>query len=185
MRLWRAAPLDRRAAPDAPGGPLWFPRRQQGDGRHDNPDRYGCLYVAEVATSAIAEQLAAFRGSGALLPSMLTRSGLPLALVALDLPDELEVVDLDDPTVLGAEGLRPSTVATRDRATTQRQAAEIHTSHGRAVGLRWWSTLESSWINWTLFDRAARRIELASTRELAMADPELREAADFLGLGAA
>jgi hypothetical protein len=79
--------------------------------------------------------------------------GLPPALASLELPDEAASVDLDDPLALSAEGLRPSQVATRRRRTTQSQAAEIHASH--PVAIRWWSTLEASWINWTLFDRVA------------------------------
>ena len=47
----------------AEGGALWFPRRYQGDGRHDNPDVYGCLYVATEPVAAIVEQLARFRGA--------------------------------------------------------------------------------------------------------------------------
>src|SRR5262249_7911126 len=35
-----------RAAPDAADGALWFPRPYQGEGRHDNPAVYGCLYLS-------------------------------------------------------------------------------------------------------------------------------------------
>ena len=34
-------------------------------------------------------------------------------------------------------------------------AERLFDKHPDALGLRWWSTLESSWINVTLFDRAA------------------------------
>lgn len=182
MRLWRALPLDERARSDQPGGALWFPREQQGAGRHDNPELYGCLYVAEDPVSAVAEQLAPFRGAGTLLPSMLARFGLPLALAALDLADEMAVVDLDDPIALDEEGLRPSQVATRRRSVTQIQAAEIHAAHLDAVAIRWWSTLEASWINWTLFDRAVPELELGETVQLEIDNPVVVEAADFLGL---
>ncbi|MBW8060466.1 MAG: RES domain-containing protein [Solirubrobacterales bacterium] len=182
MRLWRVLPLDRRASPDEPGGSLWFPRHQQGAGRHDNPELYGCLYVSEEPISAIAEQFAPFRGTGALLPSMLVRFGLPLALASLELPDEATVVDLDDPVALTAEGLRPSQVATRRRSVTQAHAAEIHAAHPDAVAIRWWSTLEASWINWTVFDRAIGELELERTTKLEVDDPGVLEAADLLGL---
>lgn len=185
MRLWRALPLDQRARPDRPGGALWFPRDQQGAGRHDNPELYGCLYVAEDPVSAVAEQLAPFRGSGALAPSMLLRFGLPLALVSIELADAMPAVDLDDPRVLGEEGLRPSRVATRLRSATQLQAAEIHAAHQDAVGIRWWSTLEASWINWTLFDRAAPALELIEASRLDVQSPTVLEAADLLGLALA
>lgn len=182
MRLWRALPLDRRAKAEEAGGALWFPLLQQGGGRHDNPDLYGCLYVAEEPVSAVAELLAPFRGTGRLLPSMLVRYGKPLSLAALDLDDGITVVDLDDPSTLLATGLRPSLVATRRRQATQRQAAEIYEAHAGAFGLRWWSTLESSWINWTIFDRAAPSLELAVTEELTVEHPIVHEAADLLGL---
>lgn len=184
MRLWRALPLDRGAKVDGPGGPLWFPREQQGAGRHDNPELYGCLYVSEDPVSAIAEQLAPFRGTGTLLPSMLVRFGLPLALASLDLPEAPTVVDLDDPITLDAEGLCPSQVATRQRSVTQIQVAEVHAAHPDVFAIRWWSTLEASWINWTVFDRAIGAVELKQTEKLGIADPVVLEAAEFLGLSA-
>lgn len=185
MRLWRALPLDRSAKATEVGGALWFPRLQQGGGRHDNPDLYGCLYVAEEAVSAVAELLAPFRGTGRLLPSMLVRYGKPLALTAIELEDGVTVVDLDDPSTLIATGLRPSQVATRKRTATQRQAADVHESHPETVAIRWWSTLESSWINWTLFDRAAAALDVAGVEDLTLNHPVVLEAADLLGLSPA
>ncbi|MBS1678017.1 MAG: RES family NAD+ phosphorylase [Actinobacteria bacterium] len=182
MRLWRTLPFDRSAAAEEPGGALWFPRSRQGYGRHDNPDLYGCLYVAEDAVSAVAEALAAFRGAGPLTASMLVHLGSPLALVGLELPDEAIVVDLDDPAALVAEGLRPSRVATRARDITQRLASDLHRRHPDAVALRWWSTLEASWINLTLFDRAAPRLAVAEVTEMRMDDAVVRDAAALLGL---
>lgn len=182
MRLWRALPLDRSAGAEEAGGALWFPRLQQGGGRHDNPDLYGCLYVSEEPVAAVAELLAPFRGTGKLLPSMLVRFGRPLALAQLELGDGITAVDLDDPSTLIATGLRPSQVATRHRTVTQRQAAEVFESHPAAAGIRWWSTLEASWINWTLFDRARGALEVGEVRELTVADTTVFEAADLLGL---
>lgn len=182
MRLWRALPLDRSAEATEAGGALWFPRLQQGGGRHDNPDLYGCLYVAEEAVSAVAELLAPFRGTGKLLPSMLVRYGKPLALAAVELEDGVTVVDLDQPATLIATGLRPSEVATRKRNVTQQQAADVYESHSEALAIRWWSTLESSWINWTLFDRAAASLEVDHVDELTVEHPVVLEAADLLGL---
>lgn len=182
MRLWRALPLDKTAEPTEAGGALWFPRLQQGGGRHDNPDLYGCLYVAEEAVSCVAELLAPFRGTGRLLPSMLVRYDKPLALASLELEDGVTVVDLDDPSTLIATGLRPSQVATRRRTVTQGQAADVFESHPEAVAIRWWSTLESSWINWTLFDRSEPSLRLGEVAELNVAHPVVLEAADLLGL---
>ena len=180
MILHRCLAWNERAAPDAADGALWFPRPYQGEGRHDNPAVYGCLYLSEQPLSCVVEQLARFRGQR-LTPALLRRRGLPLALAELELPDDAEFIDLDDPAVLRRERLRPSRVATRERAITQPQALALHEKHG-AAGLRWWSTFESQWLNVTVFDRAAPALRLASVRELDVADDEIAAAADVLGL---
>jgi len=179
VTLHRCFAWDRRAAPHESGGGLWFPRAYQGDGRHDNPDIYACLYLAEHAVSAVVEQLARFRGS-VLVPQILSRRGLPLALASLELDDAAKLVDLDEPRVLAAHALRPSTVATRRREITQPQALALY--QGGADGIRWWSTFESLWVNVTAFDRAARRFRLATVRKLTVSDAAVREAADVLGI---
>ena len=56
-------------------------------------------------------------------------------------------------------------MATRVRATTQRDALRLFQRHRRATGLRWWSTIEASWINLTIFDRARRRLRVRSVDE--------------------
>jgi hypothetical protein len=181
--LHRCFAWNERAGTDAPDGPLWFPRLYQGEGRHDNPDRYGCLYLSLSPLSTVVEQLARFRGQR-LLPSLLRRRGLPLALAELELADKAALVDLDDPIVLRRERLRPSRVATRDRRITQPQALLLHEKHRKADGVRWWSTYEGAWINVTLFDRAASHVRVRSVRALSLADPTVVEAADFFGLRA-
>jgi hypothetical protein len=182
--LWRVLPWDPSARATAPGGALWFPRPFQGAARHDDPARYGCLYVAEDPVSAVAEALAPFRGAGDLHPDMLTRMGRALALAQLTLDDGAHLLDLDDPAVLVRERLRPSQVATADRARTRRDAAHLHDAHPHAAGLRWWSTLEASWINVTLFDRAAGLLRVRKVRPLTQGDDAVAAAARFLGLGA-
>jgi hypothetical protein len=179
--LYRCLAWSERAAPDSADGPLWFPRPYQGEGRHDNPAAYGCLYVSDQPLSCIVEQLARFRGQR-LTAALLRRRGLPLALAELELPDDSELVDLDEPAVLRRERLRPSRVATRERDVTQPQALALHERHADAAGLRWWSTFESLWANVTLFDRAAPGLRLASVRALDLAADEIAAAAEFLGL---
>ncbi len=183
MILHRCFAWDERAGDDDPDGPLWFPRIYQGDGRHDNPDRFGCLYLSLSPVSPVVEQLARFRGQR-LLPSLLRRRGLPLALAALAIDDDVALVDLDDPAVLRRERLRPSLVATRDRRITQVQALALHDRHRKAAGVRWWSIYESTWINVTLFDRAASRLGVESIRALRLDDPTVVEAAELFGLRA-
>jgi hypothetical protein len=157
------------------------PRDHQGAGRHDNPDLYGALYCSESPVGAAAELLARFRGVRELEPRHLRRFGRPLALATLRLADDAALVDLDDPGELQRRELRPSQVATRTRAVTQRQAAAIFAGPGERAGLRWWSTLESTWIDVTLFDRALARVEIVAVAALSLDDETVREASDFLG----
>jgi hypothetical protein len=153
----------------------------QGEGRHDAPTLYGCLYASAEPVSAVVEQLAALRGTS-IGPVDLLRHGSPLALGALELDDSSELLDLDEPEVLVREKLRPSLVATNERSTTQGQAVELFERHIEAVGLRWWSTFESLWANVTLFDRAEGALGVSDVHRLDVGDDVVREAAEFLGL---
>jgi hypothetical protein len=151
--LFRCLAWDKAASSRARGGPLWFPRMLQGNGRHDNPELYGCLYVSVEPVSSVAEQLQRLAGTS-----------------------------LDDPAVLMGEGLRPSRIATNDRSVTQAGAGEIHARHAQAVGLRWWSTIEALWPNVTLFDRAEELLAVEDVHPLELGDGIVVEAADYLGL---
>jgi hypothetical protein len=179
--LYRCFAWNQDARHDAADGPLWFPRTYQGEGRHDNPEAYGCLYLADRPVSCIVEQLAPFRGQR-LVASILRRRGLPLAVADLELDDTSTLIDLDDPAVLSGEGLRPSRVATRDRSVTQPQALALFKRHRSVAGLRWWSSWEALWTNVTLFDRVMPKLRLADVRELTLNDPALLQAADLFGL---
>jgi hypothetical protein len=64
---------------------------------------------------------------------------------------------------------------------TQRQAAAIFALPTEPQGLRWWSTLESSWIDVTLFDRALSRMKIVRVTPLGLEDPVVREASELLG----
>lgn len=181
MILFRCFPWDAAVGPRARGGALWFPRMLQGDGRHDNPSLYGCLYVSQEPVATVVEQLARFAGTD-LDADDLERPAGRLALGTIDVSDEAEVVDLDEPRVLEREGLRPSRVATHDRSITQEQAAALFERHVRAAGVRWWSAFESLWANVTLFDRAEDDLRLEDVYALGVGDDVVAEAADFLGL---
>jgi hypothetical protein len=180
--LWRVLPRERTAGLREPGGPLFFPRSFQGTGRHDAPARYGCLYVTADAVSALVEALARFRGSGSLADDMLVRDGRQLDIAELELHDDSELIDLDEPQVLHRERLRPSAVATRRRAVTQTYAERLFDSRPDAAGIRWWSTFESAWVNLTLFDRAAPVLSAHRVEPLTLDHPAVVEAAEFLGL---
>lgn len=181
MILFRCFAWNEAGRDDDRDGPLWFPREFQGEGRHDNPALYGCLYLADRPVSCIVEQLARFRGQR-LTPSLLRRRGLPLALAELELAPNADLVDLDDPAVLRRERLRPSVVATREREITQPQARALHQKHPNAAGLRWWSTHEALWMHVTLFDRAAGELAVREVRALTVEDPAVADAADRFGM---
>jgi hypothetical protein len=178
--LYRVFPLAEAADPHEPGGPLFVPRLDQGAGRHDNPDSYGALYLSRVPASPVAEVLREYAGRG-IRPRTLLHEGSPIALATVAEGD-LELVDLDDPRILSARGLRPSTVATRNRETTQPFALQLFEEG--AVGLEWWSTIEASWINVTLFaERVADRLRMAGEPErLTLEHRAVRGAAEALGL---
>jgi hypothetical protein len=175
----RAFALDTDAQPRQRGGALWFPRMLQGQGRHDNPNDYGCLYVTAQAVSAVVEHLVRFVTT-TFDPTMLTHRGVPLALATIEVPDEVELVDLDDPKVLVRERLRPSAIATRNRKRTAPDALALFEAHPDAGGLKWWSTYEASWPNLTLFDRVSTRLRLRGAERLTPRHEAVQEALDFL-----
>lgn len=181
MTLHRCFVWNPSARHDATDGPLWFPTIFQGEGRHDNPAVYGCLYLSDRPVSCVVEQLAAFRGQR-LSASMLQRRGLPLGLAQIELDDEATVIDLDNPVTLRRERLRPSVVATRRREVTQPQALDLYRRHPAVAGLRWWSSWEALWTNVTLFDRAASALRLLEVHELTLDDPVVVDAAEMFGL---
>jgi hypothetical protein len=182
MRLWRVFPWDTDAAVGTRGHPLWIPRGLQGAGRHDNPELYGAMYLSEHAAAGVAETIAHLRGQ-VLDDADLERGGLRLALVGLDASVEGRLWNLDDPHVLAECRLRPSLVATRTRQTTRLWAADLFRTRPRRDGIRWWSTLEATWIHVTLFDRALPRIAAAGPPEpLRVAHAAVREATGALGI---
>ena len=180
--LHRLFPWDRRSSPTDPGGPLFNPRRQQGSGRHDRPDLYGAIYVSRAEVSAVAEWLAAFRGQQLTAEDFQRTDGRVLALVAFDDGELGELVDLDEPGELEKRRLRPSRVATHARPVTQQLAGGLF-DEGLA-GFGWWSTLESSWPNVTLFaERTPGRLVIATEpRPLAIDDPVVAAAASAVGV---
>lgn len=180
-RVYRA--LD-GVAPTARGGPLFVPREYQGAGRHDSPGRYGAFYAARSPVAAVAETIQALRGRD-LSPEDLERSdGTRLMLATFDDSGLDGLMDLDEPTVLVDEGWRPSGVASRERSVTQAMAERVFESG--ALGLSWWSTLDSAWTNLTLFAERALEagvVTVEGTPEpLTLKHPGVIAAADHLAI---
>jgi hypothetical protein len=142
------------------------------------------MYLSEQPVAAVAETIAHLRGQS-LDDSDLERGGLRLALVGFDADIDGRLWDLDDPAVLMERRLRPSMVATRERKTTRKWAADLFRVRPRRDGIRWWSTLEAGWMHVTLFDRALPRLRLAGSPEpLRRVHAAIREAALALGVNA-
>ena len=183
--LYRVVPLDPLAEPTEEGGARFVARALQGQGRHDAPSLYGAIYVSRSPVSAVAERLRRFRGRPIVEEYLRWERQLPYAIVSFDDRAVSDLVDLDDPRNLEARGLRPSTVATATRKVTQRYARAIHAEG--AAGLEWWSTIEASWINVTLFaERVASTLRPGGPPEaLALDHPAVREAAEVVGVSLA
>ncbi len=169
------------AEPAEPGGPFHVPRFDQGRGRHDNPDSYGALYLSRVPISPVAEVLREHRGRP-FIDSILLSEDSRLSLATIDDRDLGALLDLDDPRNLVRRELRPSGMATRNRYLTQPIALRLYDEG--VEGFEWWSTIEASWINVTLFqDRVADRLSLAGEPEpLTVDHPAVREAAEAVGV---
>lgn len=182
MEIFHTFPMRRAAAPDAPGGPLHVPRQRQGFGRFDAPERYGAFYFSTLAVSAVAEQIQAFRGRPLPASALRRVDGSVVALVTIQLDDAARLVDLDEPRELVSRRLRPSGIATHDRART-RPIGERLFDEGHD-GLLWWSALEASWPNGILFaERAIGRCRVVGRPQpLDLRHPLVREAADVLGI---
>ncbi|MDQ3937340.1 MAG: hypothetical protein M3253_01525, partial [Chloroflexota bacterium] len=125
MPLYRLFPWNPGSGDTESGGPLFNPRRQQGRGRHDQPDLYGALYLSRSEVSPLAEWLAAFRGQTMTADDLRRTDGRRWALATFDDAGLGGVVDLDEPAELGRRGLRPSGVATYQRQTTQALAVSL------------------------------------------------------------
>jgi hypothetical protein len=167
--------------PETTPEPIRVPRDRQGGGRHDGPDRYTALYLAREAVGAVAEAIQAFRGQELTAEALVRPEGARRSLAAIDDADLPSLIDLDDPAVLVARRLRPSGVATALRRVTQRIATDAFDDG--AIGLSWWSTLESSWTNVTLFaERVPRPLAVVDVEPLALDHPAVIEAAERLGI---
>ena len=164
LALHRVFPWDARATAGAPFSPSFVPIRQ-GSGRFDLDDS-PVLYLGESADHAVGELLQGFRGRR-FRDGMLRRFGHPLALVRMDVTDDVAggIIDLDDPARLVALAVRPSDVASDDRSRTRELAARLF--DGGATGLRWWSSLSGDWYGVALF------LARAPLDQLLIGTPEL------------
>lgn len=172
--MYRIVPWIEGARKDEPGHPLYAPAGRRG-GRIDNPDHYRVLYAASDAAGAFAE---AFGNKSVWRAEMLRSSRLPIARRSLvEIDTDARILDLDDARGLLARKLRPSDVATPDRAVTQRWALEAFALN-TWDGVRWWSIRDARWSVYGLWS-ARRRV--VSVTPLTLGHPAAHAAAEILG----
>jgi D-alanyl-lipoteichoic acid acyltransferase DltB (MBOAT superfamily) len=154
--LFRVFPWDQQSEGSSAGGPLFVPRLKQGSGRHDIPERDGVFYCSTNVTSAIAEAIQSFRGRKINNQTFQRVNGWILSLVSYNIQDDkLKIENLDHPKNLAKRGLIPSQIATNHRPTTQNVARRLY-DEGLS-GFSWWSALEASWQNVTLFENRVKK----------------------------
>ncbi|KAF0966620.1 RES domain-containing protein [Rhodococcus sp. T7] len=180
MLVYRVFPYLSTAAPGQPGHPLYEHRPQRG-GRIDHPDYY-VWYVSRLAEAACGESfgnLARWEDSMLEFPLL---PGSRRALGVFELPDDLRILDLDDPAELVRLGLRPTQVVTRNLTVTQRwghriwSETEPHTGDRAWQAVAWWSYHRPQWsvlAGWL-------RPQLVRVEPLALDHPAIVDAAKAL-----
>jgi hypothetical protein len=141
------------------------------------------IYASLSAVSAVAEAIKSFRGR-ILQDGFFARpDGMRVALSAYRLDEGLKWVDFNAPENLVKWGLTPASMATFHRPATQAIARRLY--DGGLAGFQWWSTLESRWVNMTLFeDRVKKHLRPEGPpAPLGAGLPEVREAARMLSVG--
>lgn len=142
------------------GGPYYVPRLLQGRGRHDIKED-GIIYASLDPVAAVAEDIQRFRNLQIDNDDFEMPKGLVKALVHFKLSGKPALYDLTDPHQLVTLQLKPATVATHDREKTQQLSKTLYSK--KADGFIWWSTLEASWSNITLFEsRVTSRLKIQS-----------------------
>lgn len=148
MLVHRVFPYLASAADGEKYSPTFVP--PQGVGRLDNADLYTCWYFASSPSGAVGEMFGEQREwSDGLLTVPYTGARRVLGLFAL--PDNLNLLDLDDAQVLVDYKLRPTQVVEPNRSMTQRWARRIATEYrpGTSVpawdGVSWWSLQRPHW----------------------------------------
>ncbi len=176
MLLYRVFPYLSHVARGQPGHPLYiYPG--QGRGRWDNPSLYFCWYLATTPEAAIGER---FGNLAKWSAAMLVEPGLAgserhVGVYRIDEEDN-PLLDLDDPQVLVARGIRPSHVVIRNRPRTQGIAAGIY-HENKWAGLQWWSYHLPQWTSVALWKADNLTFQ---TVEPIPGHPALDDAADRL-----
>nr|WP_218063941.1 RES domain-containing protein [Arthrobacter wenxiniae] len=152
---------------------------RQGAGRVDDPDlQYKVLYVGDSAEGAAAEAFGRYPiwTADIFAPPPSAPRGTLKALAKYEANPA--ILDLDDPGALQEWSLRPSSVVSRDRPSTQQWARAMYDTGGYA-GVSWWSYYEPSWASYGLWDISG--LTVAGTPEiLTLSHPAVQDAAALI-----
>jgi RES domain len=179
--LYRVFPYLPTASPGEPGHPLYEHRPQRG-GRIDHPD-YFVWYLSPHAAAAIGETFGNLGvWDGSMFPFPLI-AGSRRALGTYRLPDDLRLLDLDDPAALVERSLRPTQIVTRNLAVTQAWGHRLwderdphDASQHRWQAVKWWSYHRPVWSVMASWERP----ELQQVEDLDLNHPAVRDAAAAL-----
>lgn len=187
MIVYRVFVHDSAAAAGDPGSAEYL-HRPQGQGRLDNPAHYDLWCFAAVPEGAIGE---VFGDISDWVDGMFEAPYLPDARRALgrfEIPDDLDILDLDDARSLLDRGLRPTQVVARNRSVTQSWALNIfqetrQDGSRKWSGVRWWSFQRPQWptIGLWLGPGEAPRHRSVGTEHLDLSHPSILDAARTLG----
>lgn len=186
MQLFRVFAHHPSARPGTPGHPGYL-QRQQVSGRWDNAQTYRAWYLSRTAMGAVGES---FGNLGRWLPSMFETPYLPggrRALAVFEVPDDLPILDLDDPSELARRQVRPSQIVKRNTGFTQpfalRAFREQNADGARLwAGLSWWSFHRPDWTNLMLWENEEVRPPqtLLRIEPLDLSSPAVVDAANEL-----
>lgn len=149
MLAYRIFPYLPRAKPNESGHPLYL-HRPQGTGRLDNPGTYDVWYLAKSPAAAVAE---VFGNLNQWTADMFDVPFLPRsrrAMATIEVPDGINLLDLDNAQNLVDLRIKPSEVVTRNRAASQAWALRVfnekNTTGARQWdGVQWWSFHRPHW----------------------------------------
>ncbi len=146
------------------------------------PDRSAVIYCSKSRVSAVAEVIQGFRGTHLTSRVFLYPDKNVRALAHMVLDDSVPLIDFDDPKELSNHKLKPSQIATMNRQVTQNIARSLFDEG--AFGFTWWSTLNASWTNVTLFENRVSEHLSIEGEALALDKqmPEVMEAAKVLNI---
>ncbi|MBD7994652.1 RES family NAD+ phosphorylase [Arthrobacter sp. Sa2CUA1] len=149
MLAYRIFPYLPRAQPGEPGHPLYLHKPQSG-GRLDNPGSYDLWYLAMTPAGAVAEVFGDQNQWTADMFDVPYLRGSRRALATLEIPDSINLLDLDNAQNLVDLRIKPSEVVTRNRAASQAWALRVFNQRNTAgaqqwAGVKWWSFHRPHW----------------------------------------